>query len=56
MLLTYIQLEVGEFGLGEIKPLGDKDLELDEIKASDQLGDRVLDLKTSVHLQEVEFA
>jgi hypothetical protein len=56
ILKTYIQLEVGELGLGEVKALGDKDLELDEIKTSHQLGNRVLHLKTSVHLQEIELA
>lgn len=56
ILKTYVQLEVGELGLGEVKALGDKDLELDKIKASHQLGNRVLHLETSVHLQEVELA
>lgn len=56
ILVTYVQLEVGELSLGEVKALGDKNLEFDKIKASNQLGNRVLNLETSVHLQEVELA
>lgn len=56
ILITYVQLEVGELSFGEVKALGDKDLELDKVKASNQLGNRMLDLETSVHLQEVELA
>ena len=33
---------------------GHLNLELDEIKPSDQLGDRMLDLKTGIHLQKEE--
>lgn len=55
ILVTYVQLEVGELSLGEVKALGDKNLEFDKIKASNQLGNRVLNLETGVHLQEVEL-
>ena len=34
---------------------GDAQLQLDEVEAGDQLGDRVLDLQAGVHLQEEEL-
>ena len=34
--------------------LGDRELQLDQVDAVDQLGDRVLDLEAGVHLQEEE--
>ena len=41
--------------LGEAQRLagGDAQLELDQVKAGDELGDRMLDLQARVHLQEV---
>ena len=37
-------------------PDGDADLLEHEIDAGDRLGDRMLDLQTSVHLDEIELA
>ena len=36
------------------RPLGDRELQLDQVDAVDRLGDRVLDLEAGVHLQEPE--
>ncbi len=45
-----------QVGLGERQPLagGDAQHLLHEVDTGDQLGDRMLDLKTGVHLQEIE--
>src|SRR5687767_7233762 len=53
---TYIQLEGWELGLGQIKTLSHQNLQFDQIETRHQLCHRMLDLETSVHLQEIKFA
>src|SRR5579872_2269008 len=43
-------------GVGQPLATGDQQLRLDQIDTGDELGDRMLDLDTGIHLDEVELA
>jgi Tfp pilus assembly protein PilN len=54
--MSYIQWQGWKLSLGQIKALGNKNLELNKIESCHHLRDWMLHLQTSVHLQKVELA